>query len=95
MVFYESPLRLSKTLAQLAEAFGPDRAASVSREISKVHNTTRNGTLHELAQYFSDNAARGEIVIVVQGREAEAHVKSDKYAKFKNKNRQHENEIEI
>lgn len=87
MIFYESPLRLVKTLQQMAETFGADREASVSREISKVHNTTQNGTLAELAQFFTDNAPRGEIVIVVAGHAPEATVKVDKYAKFKNKNK--------
>ena len=86
MIFYESPLRLAKTLKQLAEAFGPDRQASVSREISKLHNSTRNGTLEHLAQYYETNAPRGEIVLVVAGHEPQAAVKVDKYAKFKNKN---------
>lgn len=86
MIFYESPLRLAKTLKQLAEAFGPDRQASVSREISKLHNSTRNGTLAQLAQYYETNAPRGEIVLVVAGHEHQAAVKVDKYAKFKNKN---------
>lgn len=83
MIFYESPLRLAKTLKQLAEAFGPDRQASVSREISKLHNSTRNGTLEQLAQYYETNAPRGEIVLVVAGHEPQAAVKVDKYAKFK------------
>ena len=85
MIFYESPMRLLKTLQQFAETFGADREASVSREISKVHNTTRNGTLQELVDYFTLNQPRGEIVIVVAGKEPEATVKVDKYAKFKNK----------
>ena len=86
MIIYESPLRLAKTLKQLAEAFGPDRQASVSREISKLHNSTLNGTLAQLAQYYETNAPRGEIVLVVAGHEPQAAVKVDKYAKFKNKN---------
>lgn len=85
MVFYESPLRLTKTLKQLAEAFGADREASVSREISKLHNTTHRGTLGQLAEYFTTTAPRGEIVIVVAGAPAETAVKVDKYARFKNK----------
>ena len=85
MIFYESPMRLLKTLQQFAETFGADREASVSREISKVHNTTHNGTLQELVDYFTLNQPRGEIVIVVAGKEPEAIVKVDKYAKFKNK----------
>ncbi len=84
MIFYESPLRLAKTLKQLAESFGGEREASVSREISKLHNTTHNGTLDELASYFTENEPRGEIVIVVAGREPDTAVKVDKYAQFKN-----------
>lgn len=84
MIFYESPLRLLKTLEQLRDTFGPDRDASVSREISKIHNTTHNGTLQELCLYFHDNPARGEIVIVVAGC-PESKEKVDKYAQFKNK----------
>ena len=86
MIFYESPMRLAKTLLQLAEAFGGDRQASVSREISKLHNSTNNGTLEELAQYFTANEPRGEIVIVVAGKEPAENVKIDKYAQFKNHN---------
>lgn len=67
MVFYESPYRLAKTLEQFAKLFGTERAASVSREISKVHEQTVRGTLGELVAYFTDNAPRGEIVIVVGG----------------------------
>ncbi|MGN0231256.1 MAG: 16S rRNA (cytidine(1402)-2'-O)-methyltransferase [Muribaculaceae bacterium] len=87
MIFYESPLRLVKTLEQLAEAFGAERQASVSREISKLHNTTNNGTLAQLCLFFSENPPRGEIVIVVEGyKNPEEKVKKDKYAQFKNKN---------
>lgn len=66
-VIYESPLRLVKTLQQLAEACGPDRPASVSREISKLHNETVNGSLKELIDHFTMNSPRGEIVIVTGG----------------------------
>ena len=86
MVFYESPLRLLKTLQQLADVMGSDREASVVREISKLHNTTHNGTLGELVEYFTANAPRGEIVIVVAGHAPESNVKVDKYAAFKGKN---------
>ena len=67
MVFYESPYRLVKTLGQFAEYFGGDRPASVSREISKLHDTTHRGTLKELYDYFSKNTPKGEIVIIVKG----------------------------
>ena len=66
-IIYESPLRLVKTLRDLAEVCGDDRDASVSREISKLHNTTHNATLGELADYFTQNNPKGEIVIVVSG----------------------------
>ena len=87
MIFYESPMRLAKTLLQLAEAFGGDRQASVSREISKLHNTTHNGTLANLVEYFTANEPRGEIVIVVAGKEPPENIKVDKYAQFKNRNK--------
>lgn len=68
IVIYESPKRLGRTLRQLAEAMGEDRKVSVCREISKLHDTTHHGTLGELAAYFATNQAKGEIVIVVEGR---------------------------
>ena len=85
MVFYESPVRLVKTLQQFVETFGADREASVVREISKLHNTTHNGTLGELVAYFTANAPRGEIVVVVAGCPPASTVKVDKYAAFKHK----------
>ena len=69
MVFYESPYRVLKTLTQLAEAFGDDRQASVSREISKVHEETLRGTLAELITHFTETEPRGEFVIVVAGKQ--------------------------
>lgn len=67
-VVYESPLRLVKTLRELAGVCGADRPASVSREISKIHDSTVRGTLNELAGHFEVNIPRGEIVIVVGGK---------------------------
>ena len=67
MIFYESPFRLVKTLGQFVESFGPERPASVSREISKLHDTTHRGTLQELYGFFSQNPPKGEIVVVVKG----------------------------
>lgn len=67
-IFYESPLRLVKTLQQLAQACGNDREASVSREISKIHDTTVTGTLQQLIEHFTMNIPRGEIVIVLSGK---------------------------
>lgn len=68
MIFYESPFRLSKTLAQMAEAMGPERRASVSREISKMFEETVRGTLDELRKHFEETPPKGEIVIVVEGK---------------------------
>lgn len=67
VVIYESPKRLERTLRQLAEYFGPEREASVVREISKIHETCHNGTLGELGAYFAEHPAKGEIVIVIEG----------------------------
>ena len=69
MIFYESPHRLAKSLGQLAEVFGADRAASVSRELSKLHEENVRGSLGELIAYFSDRPVKGEIVVVVSGCE--------------------------
>ena len=67
MVFYESPHRLLKTLTQFAEYFGAERLASVSREISKLHEETIRGSLSELIEHFTETEPRGEIVIVITG----------------------------
>jgi len=69
IVFYESPHRLTKTLEQFIEQFGEDRLASVSRELTKIHEETKTGTLKELMDFFSKKAVKGEIVIVVKGKE--------------------------
>jgi 16S rRNA (cytidine1402-2'-O)-methyltransferase len=68
MIFYESPFRLVKTLEQLAASLGPDRQASVSRELSKKFEENKRGTLQELATYFGSKTVKGEIVIVVAGK---------------------------
>ena len=67
LVLYESPHRLLKTLNQLADYFG-ERKASVSREITKLHEETRNDTLTALSEYYTTTPAKGEIVIVVEGK---------------------------
>lgn len=67
MIFYESPLRLTKTLEQMAAAFGEDRQCCVSREISKIHEEHVRGTLAEVLAHFSAVEPRGEIVITVAG----------------------------
>lgn len=68
MIFYESPHRLIKTLNSFADYFGEERKASVSREISKMFEENRRGTLRELIDYFEPKTIKGEIVIVVQGK---------------------------
>jgi 16S rRNA (cytidine1402-2'-O)-methyltransferase len=67
MVFYESPHRLVKALEQFAEYFGADRKASVSRELTKMFEENKRGTVKELAEYFKSKTVKGEIVIVVEG----------------------------
>jgi 16S rRNA (cytidine1402-2'-O)-methyltransferase len=69
MVFYESPFRLLKTLQQLSEVFGQERQASVCREISKIHEESVRGSLQELVAHFTATPPKGEIVLVVAGRE--------------------------
>ncbi len=68
MIIYESPFRLVKTLEQLAIVLGNERRASVSREISKKFEETRRGTLAELITSFKEREAKGEIVIIVEGK---------------------------
>ena len=67
LVFYESPHRLVKTLNQLDEYLG-ERKASVSRELTKLHEETRNNTLAALSEHYTTTPAKGEIVIVVEGK---------------------------
>lgn len=69
VILYESPHRLSKTLSQLAEHFGPERTACVSRELTKVHETHARGTLQELIAHFEAQPAKGEIVICLGGKD--------------------------
>ncbi len=71
MIFYESPHRLVKTLQQFADLFGEERKASVSREITKLHEENARGTLAELIQHFLSKTVKGEIVIVVEGKTVE------------------------
>ena len=67
MIFYESPYRLVKTLTQLAEIFGKERKACVSRELTKIHEENRRGTLAELVEHYTQNEAKGEITLIVEG----------------------------
>jgi len=68
MVFYESPHKLLKTLAQFVEYFGGDRPASVSRELTKLYEETVRGTLAEVLQHFTEKPPKGEFVVVVGGK---------------------------
>jgi len=67
MVFYESPMRLVKTLEDFIEYFGAERACSVSRELTKMFEENKRGTLREVADHFKEKPVKGEIVIVVEG----------------------------
>lgn len=69
MIFYESPHRLEKTLLEFQGVFGADRKCSVSRELSKLHEETIRGTLVEVHSYFQQKGVKGEIVIVLAGKE--------------------------
>ena len=69
IILYESPMRLVKTLKELAVYFGADRLASVSRELTKMFEENKQGTLQDLAAYFESKSVKGEIVIVVAGAE--------------------------
>jgi 16S rRNA (cytidine1402-2'-O)-methyltransferase len=69
IILYESPMRLVKTLKELATYFGADRLASVSRELTKMFEENKQGSLQDLALYFESKTVKGEIVIVVAGAE--------------------------
>ena len=68
MIFYESPHKLLKTLSHFAEYFGEDRLVSVSRELTKMFEETKRGTAKEVLEYYTQKPAKGEIVIVVEGK---------------------------
>jgi 16S rRNA (cytidine1402-2'-O)-methyltransferase len=79
MVFYESPFRLVKALSQFAEYFGSDRKCCVCRELSKMFEEIKRGTVNELQQYYTAHPPKGEIVIVVEGNSKDEK-KGGKYA---------------
>ncbi len=68
MVFYESPVRLLKTLEEFIQYFGAGRPCCVSRELTKVFEENKRGTLEEVADYFKTKTVKGEIVVIVQGK---------------------------
>jgi 16S rRNA (cytidine1402-2'-O)-methyltransferase len=68
MVFYESPHRIVKTLSQFMEYFGEERSISISREISKMFEETKRGTVKDILQHFEQKKPKGEFVIIVAGK---------------------------
>ena len=68
MIFYESPHRIIKTLSQFMEYFGEERFVSVSREISKMFEETKRGTMKEVREYFEEKKPKGEFVVIVAGK---------------------------
>lgn len=68
LIFYESPLRLVKTLEEMITYFGEDRLCSVSRELSKMFEENKRGSLRDVADHFKEKTVKGEIVIVVAGK---------------------------
>lgn len=69
MIFYESPMRLVKTLEEFITYFGEDRQCSVSRELTKLFEENKQGTLREVADYFNTKPVKGEIVVIVAGKD--------------------------
>lgn len=72
IVLYESPHRLVKCLGQIAEFFGPDRKVCVAREISKIYEEFRRGTALEVQKHYEEKPPKGEIVIVIDGKDGKA-----------------------
>lgn len=68
MIFYESPMRLVKTLEEFIQVFGEDRHCCVSRELTKMFEENKRGTLKDVCEYFKQKTVKGEIVIVVEGK---------------------------
>ena len=83
MIFYESPYRLVKTLGQFIEYFGAERECSVAREISKVHEEHRRGTLEEVKSWFEEHEPKGEIVIIVAGATDRKHDEDHSHGKYR------------
>lgn len=84
MIFYVSPHKLVKTLAEFTQYFGADRQVSVSRELSKMHEETVRGTSQEVLKYFEAKPPKGEIVVVVGGKPIIKEEKKNKFQKDKN-----------
>ncbi len=75
MIFYESPYRITKCLAQMVEVFGADREVAVVRELSKKFEQTVRGTITEVAEHFTKHEPKGEFVVVVKGKPKERREK--------------------
>jgi len=69
MIFYESPMRLVKTLEEFIQFFGEERKCSVSRELTKMFEENKRGTLKEVSDHFNQKTVKGEIVIIIAGKE--------------------------
>ncbi len=69
IIFYESPMRLVKTLEEMAQYLGPERLCCVSRELTKMFEENKRGSLTEVAAYFKEKTVKGEIVVVVAGKD--------------------------
>jgi 16S rRNA (cytidine1402-2'-O)-methyltransferase len=69
IILYESPMRLTKTLQELIEYFGATRQCCVSRELTKMFEENARGTLKEVLDHFKQKTVKGEIVIIIQGKE--------------------------
>lgn len=69
MIFYESPMKLVKTLEEFIGYFGEDRLCCISRELTKMFEENKRGTLKEVSTYFKERTVKGEIVIVVAGKD--------------------------
>lgn len=69
MIFYESPLRLVKTLEEFIQYFGAERLCCVTRELTKLFEENKRGSLQEVCEYFREKGVKGEIVIIVKGKE--------------------------
>ncbi len=85
LIIYESPHRLPRLLEELSRTMGDDRQAAVCRELSKVHEDIRRGTLAELAAHYAETEPRGEIVVVVAGREETPEERRERKRNINNK----------